>query len=73
MESDISRRLHDLNTVYLDFKIAVNLIKTGYRFDDEGAPLLIQQLEKALGILKNEVSEMEKESIENYRKVSPKN
>ena len=48
----MKRDLHGLNSAYLDFKIVVDLIKTGYRFDDQNAPRVVEQLEKALEILK---------------------
>jgi hypothetical protein len=48
-------RLHELKSVYTDFKIISNLIQSGYRFDDKDAPSLIQQLEKALQMFKTEI------------------
>ena len=54
-----SNRLHDLKTVYIDFKIVFNLLKSGYSFDDTDAPAVIHQLEKSLSILKAEIDSIE--------------
>jgi hypothetical protein len=53
-------QIHELKTVYIDFKITLDLIKSGYHFDDENAGALLEQLERALGILQTEISLMEK-------------
>jgi hypothetical protein len=57
-----SNQLHDLGTIHLDFKIILNLIKSGYRFDDSDAPAVIQQLEHALELLKNHINELERKN-----------
>ncbi len=49
-------RLHDLKSVYTDFRIVVSLLKSGYKFDDNEAPALFEQIEKALEILKAEIN-----------------
>jgi hypothetical protein len=54
----MSTRLHDLKTVYLDFKIVLNLVKTGYKFDDEDAPAVLRQLEKSLVMLETEIERL---------------
>lgn len=48
-------RLHDLKSVYTDFAIVFQLIKGGYRFDDENGPLVLERLEKAIQTLKREI------------------
>ena len=54
-------RLHDLKTVYSDFKSILHLVKTGYCFDDEHDPAALTQLEKALNLLKTEIQIFETE------------
>lgn len=55
------QRLHDLKTVQADFRAVFNLIKAGYRFDDAEAHAVIDQLEKALKLLKQEIQNLERE------------
>ena len=54
-------RLHDLKTVYSDFKALVHLLSSGYRFDGEHGALALTQLEKALGMLNEEILIQEQE------------
>ena len=54
-EKDELERLHDLKTIYSDFRSALLLIKSGYRFNDENGTAALGQLEKALNLLKNEI------------------
>jgi hypothetical protein len=56
-----SKNLHDLKSVYTDFKIILNLVQSGYRFDDEDAPTILRQLEKTLVSFKSELDEIEKQ------------
>ena len=53
-----AKELHDLSGACIDFKILLDLIKSGYRFDDEEAPILLDQLEKDLKVLQNHLHEM---------------
>ncbi len=53
-----SKDLHDLSGACIDFKILLDLIKSGYRFDDEEAPVLITQLEKDLKVLQDHLHEI---------------
>lgn len=59
MSDSNPNQIHNLKTVYTDFKIILGLIQSGYQFDDSDAPALIQQLEKALKILKDEIRKIE--------------
>lgn len=61
-------RLHRLKTIHTDFRIVLNLIRTGYKFDDEEAPLVIQQLEKGLDILNSEIALLENGGKKKTRK-----
>ena len=60
-------RVHDLNTVYLDFKIVLDLIKSGYRFDDNNTEAVVEQMNKALNLLREEIKNLE----ENSSSISP--
>lgn len=51
-------RLHDLKSVYTDFKIVLSLLKAGYKFDDDEAPELFTQIEKSLAILATEITHL---------------
>lgn len=51
-------RIHNLKEVYTDFKIVLNLLRSGYRFDDSDAPRALKQLEKALKLLAEEISQL---------------
>jgi hypothetical protein len=54
--------LHDLSATCTDFQILLDLIRSGYRFDDAEAPDLIQQLENDLKVLKNHLYQLTDES-----------
>ena len=60
MSKSNPHRIHDLNTVYLDFKTVLKLIRSGYRFDDEDAASISDQLEKALELLHAEIKTWKK-------------
>jgi hypothetical protein len=57
-------RLHNLNSVYANFKAVRDLIQSGYSFDDSNGPAVLQQLEKALGILQTEIKTLKSEWIQ---------
>ena len=54
-------RLHDLKTVHHDFRIVSDLLKDGYRFDDEDGVKVFAQLDKAVAILDREIQRLAKE------------
>ncbi len=51
-------RLHDLKTVHHDFKIVSELLKDGYRFDDEDGVKVFAQLDKAVAMLNEEIKRL---------------
>ncbi len=51
---------HHLNTVYIDFKIVLDLLRSGYKFDDADAPQVLEQLEKCVTLLKTEIESMDR-------------
>jgi hypothetical protein len=53
-----SKDLHDLSGVCIDFKILLELLQTGYRFDDEQAPELLKQLEHSVKVLEAHVRDL---------------
>ncbi len=61
LHPDHAQRLHDLRSAQAGFKATLELLKSGYRFDDEGAPAALVQLEKALAFLHREIGKLEKE------------
>ena len=61
MHDSYSQRLHDLHGVHSDFKAILNLLKSGYRFDDDQAPAALAQLEKAAACLGQEIQTLENE------------
>ena len=54
----IQNSRHHLNTVYIDFKIVLDLLKSGYKFDDADAPQVLEQLEKCIGLLRTEIESL---------------
>ena len=56
-----TQRLHDLRAVHSNFKSVVELLKSGYRFDDADAPPALAQLEKSVFQLGREAELLEKE------------
>lgn len=56
-----SQRLHDLHGAHANFKSILRLLKSGYRFDDEEAPAVLAQLEKAVANLGREIQSLEQE------------
>ena len=48
-------RIHDLTKSIMDFKILLHLIQTGYKFDDDQATLMIDQLSRSLDLLDTEI------------------
>ncbi len=55
--------IHDLSTVCTDFRIILDLIKSGYRFDDSEAPALMEQLENDLKILNHHLHQLKEEAV----------
>lgn len=58
---DRRTRIHDLKTVHYDFQTVLRLLNSGYRFDDEDAPPVLAQLEKALKMLNTEIDRLKSE------------
>ncbi len=54
--------LHDLSETFTDFRILLDLIKSGYRFDDAEAPALLEQLENDLKILNHHLYQLKQET-----------
>lgn len=54
-------RLHDLSTVQHDFKIVSRLIRDGYTFDDDDAPKVIEQLDRSVKLLEEEIQRLSSE------------
>jgi hypothetical protein len=54
------QRLHDLRGAYANFRSVLELLKSGYRFDDDAGPALAQ-LERALQNLNREIRALEQE------------
>ena len=61
MNSLSAKTLHDLAGTCTDFRIMIDLIKSGYRFDDAEAPALLQQLEKDLKFLQDYLQNLKSE------------
>jgi hypothetical protein len=60
-QNSYDQRLHDLRAIYANFKTVMELLRTGYRFDDADAPAAMNQLTKALGLLEVEIRTLEAE------------
>ena len=56
------QRLHDLNTVLVDFKAVTTLLKSGYKFDDQDGPAALARLDHALQLLAREITERRAET-----------
>lgn len=56
-----TQRLHDLKGVHADFKSILRLLRSGYRFDDDEAPGVLVQLEKAVTLFEQEIRTLERE------------
>lgn len=56
-----TQRLHDLRAVQANFKSILELLKSGYRFDDADAAPALAQLEKAIANLDRETDLLARE------------
>ena len=51
-------------STYINFKSVVNLIKTGDSLDSSELPSMLQQLEKSLGVIGREITDIEARSVQ---------
>ena len=63
---DSNKRAHDFLTSLQTFRLAVDAIKSGYRFDDLKAESKIKMMERAIGMLEKESENIE-EFLRSYK------
>ena len=57
-EKNYAQQLHDTRSALRTLRLAVEAIRSGYRFDDSTADSKLASMEKAVGVLEREIKDL---------------